>query len=396
MSRALAIAKATLLETLRSRATPPIALLMLAAAPVLSALLGDDAGARAWLSRAVPAEAFRLLLPLGVIVGGAFLLRPAFRAGWSTLPARRAEWFIGSAFAGVQLIFCAVALFAAGGVIAGVMFGTPLTRTANAAGVHGERIHEGNLQRAEFASGIAWANPDSDSWIVVELPAGLARVAGTLDFLPVLTGESAPASGAPVSLWLETQSDRVPLEAIPESRRRVSFRADVADAERMIVRAADPALLIGTSASRLRFETGTQSPINAIGALALMAFGACVLCLCAVLAIRALATAPTAALAGMLLLAALTLLPALAPAEGMARDRRRDLQAGQAEKSLRETLETDLAAVPPLFPDRYFDDFLSGYAVPPSAELDGLLRLGAGLLLLLPGAMLFTRRQIAR
>lgn len=396
MNRARAIAKATMLEALRSPTAPVAALLLLAAAPVLSGLLGADAGSRAWLSRVIPAEAFRVLLPLGVIVGGAFLLKPGIRGGWPMLPARRAEWFIGNAAAGLLLLATAVALMAAGGAIAGLMFGTPLTRTANAAGIHSERMHEGENQRADFASGTAWADPDTDSWIVIDLPPGLTRVAGTLEFVPALTGESAPGTGSPVALWLEAGETRVPVPTKPESRRRVSFQADIPGEGRLIVRAVDPALMIGTSASRIRFETGTQSPLYAVATLALLSLGACAICLCLVLSMRAVATAPTAALAGMLLLAAFTLLPALAPAESMARDRRGDMQGEQPQRSLAQALEEDLAQLPPLFPGAYFDDYLSGHAVPSTAELDGLLRLGAGLLLLLPGAALFTRRQIAK
>jgi hypothetical protein len=97
----------------------------------------------------------------------------------------------------------------------------------------------------------------------------------------------------------------------------------------------------------------------------------------------------------MLLLAALTLLPGLAPAEGMARDRRRDL-GRQDERGVLETLGAELSGLPQLFPDSYFDEYLAGRVVPEGAALDGMARLGVGMLLLAPGAWLFTRRQIAK
>jgi hypothetical protein len=146
----------------------------------------------------------------------------------------------------------------------------------------------------------------------------------------------------------------------------------------------------------MRFELGQSAPLASLLGLTALSLGGALLCLFVVLAIRALSTSATAALAGMLLLAALTLLPSLAPTESMARDLRRDLGGEKEQEGVLKALEAELTALPQLFPDRYYDEFLSARVVPGGAVADGLARFGIGLLVLAPGAWLFTRRQISK
>jgi hypothetical protein len=394
MKCASIIAAAVIAEQLRSRGTLLIALLLVLLTPGLAWLAGDDADTRAWLSRLIPAEVLRIFLPLSVIAGGAFLLRPALRRGWALLPARRSEWFMGNAMAGGVLLLAATLLFGVGAAAAGMMFGKPLARTVQPATLHSERVHQGQAQRLEIGDGLALINPAHQEWLIVALPEGLNDIHGTLEFVGVLTGERAPAQRSPVALELISAESSVPLDVQVESRSRVRFSGGAPGASHLLIHTTDDALAILTSASRIRFTVGESAPTASLPALLAVAFGASLLCLCVVLAIRSLSTAPTAALAGALLLAALTLLPALAPAESMARDHRRDLEGVEVQRGWLEKLEEEFAALPQLFPDRYFDEYLTGYVVPSGAFADGLLRFSAGVLLLIPGALLFRRRQM--
>ncbi|MBK8207116.1 MAG: hypothetical protein IPK87_10070 [Planctomycetes bacterium] len=398
MIRAAAIARAALIETARSRVTPVAVLVLLAAVPALTWLFGDDAATRDWMTRLLPAEGLRVLMPLAAIVGGAFLLRPSIKRGWAVLPARRAEWFAGTVIAGICVLVVAALVFSAGAMLGGWMFGTPLANTSHAGSIQLTRVQEGVTQQRHFKPGeMAVANPLREETLWIELPddAGDA-IAGEIEFLPIWTQELPPQQSSPVALWLEGPNGRAPVELKVESRRRVSFHAAANGAQRLILQPVDPALLIGTSTDRVRFTTGESGVLGSLAALLVLGLGATLLCLCAVLMIRGLSTAPTAALAGLLLMAALTLLPSLAPAQGMARARRADVQGVKQEPGLMQRLEDELDALPQLFPDVYFDEFLAGRTVPAAAWGEGLARLGIGLLLLVPGAWLFTRRQIAR
>lgn len=396
MKRALVIAGVTLHESIRSRLTPLLALLVLLAAPVLAWWFGDDAPTREWLSRMLPVEGLRVLLPLAAITGGAFLLRPALKRGYALLPARRAEWFAGTVLAGAALVLATAGLFAAGAWISNALYGGELAQTQGPTSLHIARGQGNTLELLEVAPGQSMAaNPGRGEWFRAGVPHA-AELAGEIEFVPIWTQELSPRQGSPVAVWAEGPAGRTPVELSVESRRRVSFRAAANGATHIVIQPIDPALLIGTSSRMIRFNTGQVGAAPSLFAMLALSAGATLLCLCVVLAVRALATAPTAALAGMLLLAALTLLPSAAGAPGMARARRADLEGAARQRSLVERAEQELSQLPQLFPDRHFDEYLAGRAVPGSAWGDGLLRLGAGLLILLPGAWLFTRRQVAK
>ncbi len=395
MTRSLAIAGAALIQTARSKAGWTAALALLLMVPASAWLFADDAATRAWISRLVPVEVLRLLLPLGAITGGAFLVRPAMRTGWAVLPARRSEWFAGKAIAGTVVLVVATVLFSCGAALAGWIFGEPLSLTTHPEILYGERVADGKLETARFKGGMALADPQSGETIVADIPSGVGdRVAGIIEYEPILTGVQPPGQGAPVEVWINGEGTRQRLEVSIEARRRVSFQGERRGAHRVIIKPTDPGVAIGTSVSRMRFELGQRAPLSSLLVLTALSLGGALLCLFVVLAIRALSTAATAALAGMLLLAALTLLPSLAPTESMARDLRRDLGGAEEQEGVLKALEAELTALPQLFPDRYYDEFLSARVAPGGAVAGGLARFGIGLLFLAPGAWLFTRRQI--
>jgi hypothetical protein len=277
-------------------------------------------------------------------------------------------------------------VFGAGAAIAGWMFGAPLSLMTQA----------DSAQAATMGGEMALAHPGRDESIAITPPAkATGPIRGTVEYTPVLTGDRAPSRRSPVALYVETAGKRVPLEVEVQARRRVGFTGTFEPQSLLILEPTDPALIIGVSPAKVKFELGTQAGGSSLLALFVLSVAASWLCLCVVLAMRGLSTAPTAALAGILLLAALTLLPALVPAEAMARDRRRDLGQGR-EKGTLESLGAELSGLPQLFPDRYFDAYLAGNVVPAGTARDGLIRAGFALLLLAPGAWLFTRRQIAK
>jgi hypothetical protein len=397
VKRAFAIAGAALVQAARSKAAWVAALALLLAVPGASLLFAGDDATRAWITRLVPVEVLRLLLPLATIAGGAFLVRPAVRAGWAVLPARRSEWFAGKAIAGVVMLVTGGLLFVVGAALSGWMFGEPLSQTTHPETLYGERVRDGKRETARFTGGMALADPQTGETIVADIPHAVGdRVAGILEYEPILTGVQPPAQSAPVEVWVQGEGTLRRVEVKIEARRRVSFQGDRAGADKLIIKPVDPGLAIGTSVSRLRFELGQRAPLSSLMALTALSLGGALLCLFVVLAIRAVSTSATAALAGMLLLAALTLLPSLAPTETMARDLRRDLGGEKQEEGVLKALEAELISLPQLFPDRYFDEFLSARVVPAGAVAGGLTRFGIGLLVLAPGAWLFTRRQISK
>lgn len=396
MKRALAIAGVTLREVLRSRLTPLAALALVMAAPGLAWAFGDDAPTRDWLSRMLPVEGLRVLLPLAAITGGAFLLQPALKRGYALLPARRLEWFAGTVLAGAALVAASAGLFAIGGRISNATFGSDFVQTSGPASLEMARLRNGTTEVLEIKPGQSLAaNPMRGEWFRAGLPTGQV-IAGEIEFVPIWTAEASPRQGSPVALWAEGPDGRAPLELKVESRRRVSFRGERSGATHLVIEPVDPTLLIGLSDRMVRFQTGTGGSSASLLALVALSAGATLLCFCVVLAVRALSTAPTAALAGLLLLATLTLLPSAAGAPGMARARRADVEGATRERSLLERASDELADLPQLFPDRHFDEYLAGRVVAAGAWSDGLLRLCGGLLVLLPGAWLFSRRQIAK
>ena len=394
IGRTLAITRASLIEALRARLTPVAALVLLATVPLVALLFGEDADTRAWLSRAITSEGLRIVLPLAGIIGGGFLLKPAVKRGWSVLPARRAEYFAGAALAGAIVLAVAAGLFAAGGVIANLWLGRHLTVTLAPESLMKQRTIDGQRQFAAGSeTGATWANPRDNEEFVVEVPQEVGKdAAGTVEFQMVWTADAPPRDRTPVAVWRERGAEREPLTTEVESRYRVRF-AGVQGGDRLVIQPTDPVLIVGTSPDRVRFETVRVNPIPSILALLALSLGATLLCLMLVLLVRSLATAPTAVLAGLLLLAALTLLPSLEPTGRMARDRR---AAVTGEESMARRLESQATELPPLFPPKQFDEYLAARVVPGEAWADAGLRLLAGLLLLPAGAWLFRLRQIAK
>ena len=86
------------------------------------------------------------MLPLAAIVGGGFLLKPTVKRGWTVLPARRGEYFLGAALAGCVVVLIAACLFTGGGYIANLAMGKYLTVTSSPESIQKRRLHEGEFQ----------------------------------------------------------------------------------------------------------------------------------------------------------------------------------------------------------------------------------------------------------
>ncbi len=395
MKRTLAIAGAALREAARGKALWGMGVAAVLIAPVITVVFGADDATRAWTSRLVSVEFFRLAMPLGAIFGGAFVLRPSMRSGWPVLPARRAEWFAGTCIAAAVLLVAATGAFYVGALSANLAFGQPLSETTVPSSLYAERSTNGNKEVRSSATGWAWASGEEDAYLVAELPQGLGgTISGTLQYTLALNQLQPPGERTPVTLWLAKDELRKELAAVVESRRRIRFSGQLDGATMLIVEPSHAAFLVGATHQDVRFETGTKNAASSLIALLVLSLGAALLCMFAVVAVRGVASAPTAALAGILVFASLTLLPELQPADGMARDLRRDMGGMQEDRGLIASLEDELALLPQLMPSRYFDEFLSGQVVPQGAYADGFVRLGVGMLLLIPGALLFSRRQI--
>lgn len=398
ISRVLAIARAALLEALRARLAPLLALVLLLAVPALALLFGESADTRAWLTRSITSEGLRVVFPLAAILGGGFLLKPALKRGWSVLPARRSEYFLGAALAGGGVLVMAAGLFALGGVLANQWLDGDLTVTRSPDAISKQRVKDGALQTAAGqADATTWANPAYGEELVLPLPARAGEtLKGTVEFQLVWTAEAPPRDRAPVAVWLQNGSVRTPLATTVQSRYRVQFEGAWPESGSLVVQPTDPVLIVGASPDRVRLELERASPWGSVARLFMLSCGAALLCLLLVLLVRSLATAPTAVLAGLLLFSTLTLLPSLAPTTKMARDRRAALERAGEKSTLVEQLEARATSLPELFPSGLFDEFLAARVVPAEAWSAAAWRLLAGLALLPAGAALFRLRQIAK
>jgi hypothetical protein len=396
IGRVLAISRTALIEALRARLTPVAALALLAAVPLLALLFSEDADTRAWLTRSITAEGLRVVLPLAAIIGGGFLLKPAVKRGWTVLPARRAEYFVGAALAGAIVLALGAGLFAVGGVAANSWFDRELTVTASSSGISKQRGTGADREVTPATGEATWADPRHGEELVLDVPTGLGRsLRGTVEFQMIWTAEAPPRDRSPVAIWLQSDAGRHQLETTVQSRYRVEFAGDYAGEGTLIVQPTDPVLIVGTTPEKVRIELEQVGPVGSVARLLALSVCAGVLCLLLVLFVRSLATAPTAVLAGLLLLATLTLLPSLAPAGRMARDRRAAMARGD-QPNMAQRLELGASELPPLFPDVYYDEYLAARLVPAKSWLDAGLRLLAGLALLPAGAWLFRLRQIAK
>lgn len=407
IARILAIAAATLRESTRSAVARLAALLLLLCVPVMAWLVGDDEGGRVWAARTFTVEGLRLILPLAAVVGGAFLLRPGMKRGWALLPARRGEWFAGAALAGLCMILLSTALFLTGAAIATAALGdssrvvVPMRATA---------VSGGGVSPAEDQEiarrWVSTSSVDRELSFKFERPA-TDRIRGEIEYELVWTQEAPPGRSVPFSVTASsTPPPATPGRRINASdhykdgtvralsRRRAAFEVDLPLGEDLAIDVSpiDPSLVVGIRLGDVIIEAGHSSPLPSILWLALVAIAAAALCMAVSLWFRSWSTAPTAALAGLLLLAALTLLPGITPTGQMAADRR---AAVEADKDALKTLESTVARLPELLPTLPFDTYLRGREVEPTLG-DTAWRALAALLLLPLGAITFRRRQIAK
>lgn len=392
LRRTLGVCLITLLEPARS----PAALLALAALvlsfAVLSLGLADDAPSRAWLARAMGIEALGLLLPLGAVLGAAYIIRPNSRQGWAALPVRRAEWFLGAALACGAAVLLVALLLAFGVWLA-------LALCADA----------GELERVRYAESFRYVGPREETRARPFILRSDERleftfdgrklgetVAGKLQFEIAWTMEQPPERGVPLEITL-VGSREVKATTHVQARRRATFSAPHpgGDSFKVVARAIDPALSVGMTQSECRLVEGRESALPSLLWLAVVAACGALLCAGVALAVRSLSTAPTAALAGALILAALTLLPALAPGDAAARARRRDVEGEKSpEISAAERLSETLSGLPPLHVPDNFTRLAAGEAAHIADAPAALWRLLIASALVPLGAALFSRRQM--
>lgn len=397
ITRTLAIACAAVLESLRSRVAPVVALMLVSAVPLVSLLFGDESS-RAWMTRNSIVEGLSLLLPLVAVILGAFALKPAVTSGWSLLPARRVEQFLGMAAAGGVMLAAGALLFALGGLAMSLVLDESLVETEFAESVTVRGADSGEEIRAGHDDALSWANPRYGEALYFDAAPRGPELRGTIEYEQIYWYTDAPPSQRqPVEVFVMDTDGRRAAETRLQSRKRVEFSAGVnGDAASIIVVPTDPVFVIGARAESLRLEVARRSPAWSVAALLAVSLGAALMSFLFVISVRARATPATAALAGLLLITALTLLPSLAPARQMAGDRRADMQRTQRTTSALRQVGNELEHLPQLVPGLTFDEFLSGHTVPAQAWLQGMTRFGAGLLFLVPGALLYTRRQIAK
>jgi len=391
IARVLAIAAATLRENARSAVARVAALMILICVPAMAWLIGDDEPGRVWAARTVTVEGLRLILPLAAVVGGAFLLRPNLKRGWALLPARRGEWFIGAALAGLCMILLSTALFLAGAFAVGAGDDSQLVRPQGATSV--ANLPE-QIRSSLGKHGRVWAGTGRLQSLAFNFDRPPTDVfEGEIDFELAWTEQAPPARGVPFAVQAVGETT-VQAEVRSLSRRRAAFSGPLPKGAniKLVVTPTDPTLLVGIAESDIFVQAGKVSPVASMLALALLAIAASALCMAVSLWFRAWATAPTAALAGVLLLAALTLLPGIAPTGQMAADRR---AAVDNDKDAMQRLESAATSLPELLPGNGFDNYLRGREV--ESTLPAVVwRIGIALALLPLGAITFRRRQIAK
>lgn len=383
---------------LREAARSPLAWLGLLALLVATSAIsqgfgGEEAASRAWLARSLTTEGLRLLLPLAAIMGAAYIIRPSIKRGWSILPVRRGEWFLGSALACFAFVALGALVIAASGALACGVIGDAAKveqlRYADDMRYVGPRALEG--ERPFLLAGPEHLEFKFDSEGVGE------TVSGKLDFEIAWTMAQAPGQGVPLEITLKGERE-VKAQSRAQARRKATFSAPHPGGKTITVfaRAIDPALSVGLKRDGCRLVLGRESAAPSLFWISLTAMCAALLCAGLTLCVRALSTAPTAALAGALLLASLTLLPALAPGDAAAQARRRDVEGeSRDERSATQALAETLSALPPLNEPRNFERVLAGEAADDKDMLSALARLGAAMALLAMGAALFGRREIS-
>lgn len=392
--RTLAIWLAATLEPLRSPLAWLGLLSLTACVPLIVLVFGEgEASARAWLARSIVVEGLRWLLPLGALAGAAFAIRPSLRSGWAALPARRAEWFVAISAASFCLMFVCALCFVLGGTLALAALGeagnlersreaASFSHTARAQGGETAFIWPGTTETLEFE----FANQG--------LPETLK---GTFEFEIAWTRESAPQRDVPFSVTLVGERT-VEATTRVEARRRASFEAPNPGgaAFKVLCRATDPALTVGMKRVSCRLEDSRPGPLATLAWLLILSLAGAALCASLALCVRSLATAPTSALAGILLLASLTLLPALSPGDFASRKRRQDVERqAESEASTLQQLAALASRLPRLMEPADFERFLAGRAATGEDAKGALLRLLMAAALLPAGALLFGRRQIA-
>jgi hypothetical protein len=376
--------------TLRGATRPAWARLglfaLLICVPLSALLFGQGAPGRAIIARMVLVEGLRLALPLAAVVGGAFILRPGLKSGYALLPVRRDEWFLGASLAGVALLALAAALFATGALLTFASLGEagrlvqpafPAKALHGAeevdASAHGQRLGISTDQVKTIK--LTFERPEGDT------------LRGEVRYKEVIKPDATIAPGRAVPFSVRGAEVR------PIARGRASFTAPMPQGDEITleIAAIDDALIIGILPAEVHVQAASAGALASTAWLALAALAAAALCMTVTLLVRSLAGASTAALAGLLLLATLTLLPGLAPASQMAADRRKAMGGDGGE-----SIEATLSRLPALLPDEPFDAMILGRTVGAGTLADAALRAAVALVLLPAGSILFRRRQITK
>jgi hypothetical protein len=378
------------IELLRSPASIPGALILLLAIPAAVLFVAESDENALWMSRFMFVEATRALIPLLTIMGAAFLLRPRMARGWSTLPARRSEWLLACSVTAFTIVLVVNALLFAGSMLAQSMVDadTQLQVTVNASQV--DAIRKDGSRRAGKPASYSWMNPNYQEVLEFNVDPG-NKLDATIHFEAALSNVQAPLGGVPfVAYGLGENSSSTALTVTTAGRRKAIVSGE-GKFSRVQLKANDPGLIVGVTAEDIHIATDVQSSLLSMLAIFALSLAGTLLLVSGVYAFRSLSTAPTAALAGLFLFSAMTLLPSLAPTTAMAKARASAMM--QSDEN-----STDLSAlehIPQIFPAHAFDEFLAGRVSGPVIG-DALLRATMSFPLLLAGALLFRRRELAK
>ncbi|MDC1141512.1 hypothetical protein OAU50_00330 [Planctomycetota bacterium] len=390
MHRTLAMVKVFWIELLRSPASIFGALVLLLAIPAVALFVADTDENALWMSRFMFVEGTRAFVPILTIMGAAFLLRPRMARGWSTLPARRSEWLLACTLTAFTIVLAVNSLLFAGSMLAQSMVdaNTELQVTSNAEQV--DAIRKDGSRREGKPTHFSWMNPNYKEVLEFELEPS-ENLDATIHFEAALSNVQSPSGNLPFrAVGVSEDGSTTPLTATTAGQRKAILSGQGAFTRVQLI-ATDPGLIVGVTPEDVHITTDVQSPFISMLALFAVSLAGTLLLITGVYAVRSLSTAPTAALAGLFLFTAMTLLPALAPTTAMAKARAKAMMQSDQDA----TDFSNLESIPQVFPAHGFDEFLAGRVSGPFVQT-ALYRTAMALPLLIIGAILFRRRELAK
>lgn len=392
MQRTFAMVKVFWLELLRSPASIFGGLLVFFAIPFTAWFVAESDDNALWMSRFMFVEGTRMLVPLLTIAGAAFILRPRMQRGWSTLPARRSEWLMACVLTTFTIVVAVNGLLLAGSLLAQATIDSDsaLHLTENPTQV--DSVRKDGSRRIGKPDSYSWMNANYGESIVFDLDSE-DDLQITVQYESALSNTQTPGIDIPFKAVGITKSGKLLKLQLANSGSRKALITGEGNFKQIQLVANDPGLIVGVTAGGIHIRNGEQAAYWSMFALFIVSIAGTLLLIAGVYAVRSLSTAPTAALAGLFLFATLTLIPSLAPASAMAKAR-----ANAMKNSSKQSNGTDLSMlenIPHVFPRQGFSEFMSGRVSGPIAT-DSITRAAAAIPLLLLGALLFRRRELAK